>query len=163
MSGPEKIAGRIGRFDAATLERSESLFWSSFLRDSQRKLHEWNSFRALQYKTYVHSLSFDASFVLIDVLQWSRSQSKSALKLLGHPVFACTVHTQNCINCESLKLHAMSSQCTSVPAHQRNMSMLRRKGMVNQGHERHLLGAMCACDKCNAMWGSSRGLLTYDL
>ena len=57
-----------------------------FFRGSQRRLQEWHSLRTSQYKTYVHSLSFGVSFALIGVLQWSHGRSKSASRLLGHPV-----------------------------------------------------------------------------
>ena len=43
-------------------------------------------FHAWKYKTFVHSLSFEVSFVLIGAIARSHYKNKSASRLLGHPV-----------------------------------------------------------------------------
>ena len=43
-------------------------------------------FHAWKYKTYVHSHSFEVSFVLIGAIARSHDRNKSVSRLLGHPV-----------------------------------------------------------------------------
>ena len=66
--GPMKITTKIGRFDAATLERMESLV-SRALTSVGYNAGDMNGmvFCTLQYKTFALSLSFGTSFALIGV------------------------------------------------------------------------------------------------
>ena len=51
-------------------------------------------FHAWKYKTYVHSHSFEISFVLIGAIARSHDKNKNASRLLGHPVYVEGCHLQ---------------------------------------------------------------------
>ena len=78
----------IARVDASTLNKGDGNLVSRAL--SSMAPNAWYRSDIVictpQYKTYAHSLSFDASPVLFGSLQWSHGRNKSASRLLGHPV-----------------------------------------------------------------------------
>ena len=75
-----------GRINAATLERAmegvlsraRSCVAHNGCHLTDVVLHAW------KYKTSVHSLSFEASFVLMGAIARSHDKNKSASRLLGH-------------------------------------------------------------------------------
>ena len=84
----DKITEEIGRIDAATLERAMEGVLSrarSYVAHNGGHLTDV-VFHTWKYKTSVHSLSFEVSFVLIGAIERSHDKNKSASRLLGHPV-----------------------------------------------------------------------------
>ena len=61
-------------------------FTCPFLCDPQQRLPGWQHTTKVYYKTYVRSILFGLSFVVIGALEWSHGQNESASKFLGHPV-----------------------------------------------------------------------------
>ena len=84
----DKITEEIGRIDAATLERAmEGVLSRARSCVANNGCHLTDVvFHAWKYKTYVHSLSFEVSFVLIGAIARSHDKNKNASRLLGHPV-----------------------------------------------------------------------------
>ena len=90
----DKITEEIGRIDAATMERAmEGMLSRARSCVAHNGCHLTDVvFHAWKYKTSVHSLSFEVSFVLIGTIERLHDKNKSASRLLGHPVYIYLIY-----------------------------------------------------------------------